>query len=79
MGTVYSSSTVKDQHSDEIEHPLDPDLTAIFMDASVDPVNAHCSYEKQKFYWNEWNTEGSDTKSTVRIFFDRFELELNRS
>jgi len=54
MGTVYSSSKVKDQNSNRL-HPLDPDLTAILMDQST-AHGPQCAYEKQKYYWDQWNT-----------------------
>ena len=57
MGTVYSSSTVKDQNSNR-QHPLDPDLTAIFDEhATPEDGEAACAYEKMKYYWDQWNTE----------------------
>lgn len=54
MGTVYSSTKVKDQNSDR-QHPLDPDLTAILIDQSTG-AGPQCAYEKQKYYWDQWNT-----------------------
>lgn len=55
MSVAYSTTKVKDQHSDR-QHPLDPDLTAILKSACVGD-NAHCDYLKQRYYWDAWNTK----------------------
>ena len=54
MSTVYSSTRIKDQNSNRL-HPLDPDLTAILVEQSTID-GPQCAYEKQKYYWDEWNT-----------------------
>jgi len=56
MGTVYSSEKVKDQNSERM-HPLDPDMTAIMDDQAANGENSDCAWEKQKYYWDKWNTQ----------------------
>lgn len=78
MGTVYSSTKVKDQNSNRM-HPLDPDLTAILTDQSTAP-NPQCAFEKQKYYWDEWNTNvGKNCIDDYEIFVEMGNLaaELN--
>jgi len=77
MGTVYSSSKVPDQNSDPSKptlHPLDPDLTAIFMTESTpeNQAEAECAYEKLKYYWDAWNTEvGTNCIDDYEIFVEK--------
>ena len=69
MGTVYSSTKIKDQHTD-FEHPLSPDIYQILSDAAM-AENPQCAYEKQKYYWDEWNTAvGAACKDDYEIFVE---------
>jgi len=67
MSVAYSTTKVKDQNSDR-QHPLDPDLTAIFKSSCVGD-NAHCDYLKQRYYWDAWNTKvGQACHTDYEIF-----------